>query len=410
MNLRPIKHLSYNNYNKTIQMKQNQTIPRNNVSFKKKVHDNDDGCGLANIGAFVLFGIPLCIGAHDWVNNKLNEQEHIKTKQHFQDSINQDKIKIIPLAEQYALLQTMNTKSGDESNITPYSSLVTPDQRIIVNQSNPNQTLQQLSSTRFVDANGDSYTIHRAENGDFKIQIDTRIKNDPTIIEHHFFANGTEDTSKYHKDIKMSQQKANASNVVHELQSYQDFRGIDTDAFINISTRIGLSNLEIVNVTDSIYDLFVDTQRNTYNVKFKKLDGQNSFVGTAAKLNKDGESELYLFKMDFISTNNSDKIRISHMNIVQDGIEDDSPTSKKGISSTRGTGRELATGNYDGNGKSRWRLFGENYDGQITSETAKEIDEYISLSNADGKNVVVYSCPKGCYDVNKISVVGDSIK
>jgi len=184
-----------------------------------------------------------------------------------------------------------------------------------------------------------------------------------------------------------------------EVEAYFNWDGVDG--------RIDGTNRYI---KTTIYDLFVDTQRNTYNVKFKKLDGQNSFVGTAAKLNKDGESELYLFKMDFISTNNSDKIRISHMNIVQDGIEDDSPTSKKGISSTRGTGRELATGNYDGNGKSRWRLFGENYDGQITSETAKEIDEYISLSNADGKNVVVYSCPKGCYDVNKISVVGDSIK
>ena len=199
--------------------------------------------------------------------------------------------------------------------------------------------------------------------------------------------------------------------LLSDVKNVEFFNDYDSNLITRFAQALSLNSIESSNKKDANI-LFFNGDNYTYRLNVKKTeDDNNTIIGIANKVNNRGLSEIYLVKGEILSTNRSDKLIVSKMKVVQDGLEDDASTSKKDLKVTtkKGNNKTTSKHNADGAAHTPWlaNFFSLNhskfYEGTISSETLNEIDEIMTESNADGKTVKIISIDKA---TGKVSVQG----
>lgn len=245
-------------------------------------------------------------------------------------------------------------------------------------------------------------TINKQSNGDYDVIYDGFIY-DKLNRKYSFTKDHRYKDEQYYAEAKAQEEKAHFDSNSNELVSLPLFNTINQDAMSKISSKLKIDNIEYIEKGKGVYNLFFNKDGMGYDLLIKNT-GNGSFAGMARKLLADGGSEMYIFKTEHFETNKSDKIRVSKMLVIQDGLDDNAPTTKKGLHETRKTGNNVTYTTTDLNGKSRINMIipaipnffapGRNYDGKATANAIQKIDELITESNTEGKVITVYSCPK----------------
>lgn len=279
--------------------------------------------------------------------------------------------------------------------------------------------------------------IQREKNGDFTCigQYRTYDKDEGlfgTIKDHNVVRNFTKDgilkDLEYIPETESETEMKdllNEENEVHEgvakldnnlfKCNYKDVKGIsffdrnDKSAIAKFATALGLSDIEYINKNGTNI-FFIKGNGYSYNLNLKKMnDDKDTFIGIANKVLSDGKSEIYLIKGEMFSTNKSDKLILSKMRVVQDGLDENSPVYKKYIKETATTGGRKTETSHELSGKSRmpwFQLFVTQkfYSGKLNSKTVTEIDELVTESNSDGKTIKILSIDK---NTGKIIIQGE---
>ena len=199
--------------------------------------------------------------------------------------------------------------------------------------------------------------------------------------------------------------------LLSDVENVEFFNDYDSNLITRFAQALGLNSIESANKKDANI-LFFNSNNHTFRLNVKKTENDNNtIIGIANKVNDRGLSEIYLVKGEILSTNRSDKLIVSKMKVVQDGLGDDAPTSKKDLKVTTKKGNNKTTSKHkaDGVAHTPWLAnffslsHNKFYEGEISSETLNEIDEIMTESNADGKTVKIISIDK---TTGKVSVQG----
>lgn len=194
-----------------------------------------------------------------------------------------------------------------------------------------------------------------------------------------------------------------------DIKDISFFKNNNKDAIAKFATALGLSNIEYINKNGTNI-FFAEGPNCSYHLNLKKnADDNDTFIGIVNKALNDGKSEIYLLKAEMFSTNKSDKLILSKMRVVQDGLDENSPIYKKYIKETSTTGGRTSSTTHDLKAKSinPWfQLFVTQkfYDGKLSSKTVDEIDELVTESNSDGKVIKIVSIDKAS---GKITIQGE---
>lgn len=243
--------------------------------------------------------------------------------------------------------------------------------------------------------------IEREKNNDFSLisTVDkkTEILNftQNGILKDMFYLPGE---NNYTEQSQYDQTK----NIESDIKNIKFFENNNTEIIARFINALGLSNVEYISSPKSNI-FFISGKDCSYRLNVKKLDGnENTIIGIANKVTNSGKSEIYLFKGEMLSTNKSDKLIISKMRVVQDGLSDDDPVKNKHIKETQKTGNNTSTSSHklDGTATTPWlrNLFSTShnkfYDGDISSKTVNQIDELITEVNSDLKTIKIVSIDK----------------
>ena len=258
-------------------------------------------------------------------------------------------------------------------------------------------------------------------NGDFTIFVKqdlpksghkTDILNftkDGTLKKESYFPK--QKTTTKNEQATDDSEKTALSSLVSDVNSVTFFNDYDSKMIAKFAKALSFETLEGVYKNDANI-LFFNAPNYTYRLNVRKLeDDPTTIIGIANKVNNKGNSEIYLVKGEIVTTNRSDKLIISKMKVVQNGLADNAPTEKKDLKVTTKTGtNKTSTSNDIGvNSRTPWlrNLFSTEhknfYEGNISSTAMNEIDEMILESNPDGKTVKIVSLDKA---TGKVSVQG----
>lgn len=213
--------------------------------------------------------------------------------------------------------------------------------------------------------------------------------------EFYFLNDGTPIPMMTEKEMEAAETK------IIEKQNINLLKGENTNLINKYLKNLNIRKIEQENNNPNI--LYADGDNFTYRLNLQRLDGDNNvIVGIANRVSDSGESDIYLMKLYKLSTQSSDKLIITKIKVVQDGLEDNSPTRKKDIETTTKTGANKSTtrNNVDITARTPWlrNLLSTNnkqfYEGDVNQTTTEEIDEIITTSNADGKTVKIISIDK----------------
>lgn len=204
----------------------------------------------------------------------------------------------------------------------------------------------------------------------------------------------------------------NIKTLNADLKNIGLFKTNDKTAIAKFINALGLSDLEYINKKGANI-LFLKGSDSSYKLNvIKPEDDDDTIIGIANKVTDDGESEIYLIKGEMFSTNKSDKLILSKIRVVQEGLADDSPVKNKAIKETRKIGNNKTTNSYNLGGEVRtpWlrNLFSLNtrkfYDGKMSSEAVNEINEIVTEENSDLKTLKIISIDKR---TGKVTVQGN---
>lgn len=258
----------------------------------------------------------------------------------------------------------------------------------------------------------------RESNGDFSIvntydrksEILNFTKDGKLKTENAYLPDGEEE-----RETQVQQDQESDKNVT---SLYKDLKNVDLfdnnnkTAIAKFINALGLSDLEYINKKEANI-LFFNGSDYSYKLNvIKPEDDDDTIIGIADKVADDGKSEIYLIKAEMFSTNKSDKLILSKIRVVQDGLDDDAPVKNKAITETRKTGTNKTSNTYNLGGKVRtpWlrNLFSLNhhqfYDGEMSSNAVNEINEIVTEENSDLKTIKIVSIDKR---TGKVTVQGN---
>lgn len=195
----------------------------------------------------------------------------------------------------------------------------------------------------------------------------------------------------------------NLTSLKSDVNSISFFNGNNKDAISKMVQALGFNSVEYSSKSNNQNVLFFNGSDYSYRLNVRKVDGDNdTMIGIANKVTSNGESEIYLIKGEMFSSNKTDKLILSKIRVVQDGLSDDAPVKNKNLTETRKTGGNKTKNSYDLNGEVRtpWlrNLFSftdkKFYSGNISSEAVNEIDELVTNLNSDLKTIKIVSVDK----------------
>ena len=244
------------------------------------------------------------------------------------------------------------------------------------------------------------------ENGDFSVITKEGTKS--TVC--NFTKDGKLKDEDYMPDYSENkaaeiEQAGNQSltNLKSDVNGINFFNGNNKDAISKMIQALGFSSVEYSSKSNNQNVLFFNGSDYSYRLNVRKVDGDNdTMIGIANKVTSNGESEIYLIKGEMFSSNKTDKLILSKIRVVQDGLSDDAPVKNKNLTETRKTGGNKTRNSYNLNGEVRtpWlkNLFSftnkKFYSGNISSEAVNEIDELVTNLNSDLKTIKIVSVDK----------------
>lgn len=264
------------------------------------------------------------------------------------------------------------------------------------------------------------FKITREKNNDFSLILinnylgETEILNftkDGVLKEGSYLPDENEAPARVQNEERIKENNG-LRGLEADIKNITFFKNDNARVISKFINALGLSGLEHINKKGSdIFFLSGNDYSYRLNVK-RSADDENTIIGIANKVTNSGESEIYLVKGEILSTNKSDKLIISKMRVVQDGLSDDSPVSNKNIKETKKTGTNTTTGSHSLNGQARtpWlrNLFSVNhrkfYEGSISSQAVNEINELVTESNSDLRTLKIISIDKR---TGKVTVQGN---
>ena len=251
----------------------------------------------------------------------------------------------------------------------------------------------------------DVKVVHE-DNGDFSIIT----KEGPKTTVCNFNKDGKLKEEDYMPDdsgnsaVEIEQtEHQNLTSLKSDVNSISFFNGNNKDAISKMVQALGFNSVEYSNKSNNQNVLFFNGPDYSYRLNVRKVDGDNdTMIGIANKVTSNGESEIYLIKGEMFSSNKTDKLILSKIRVVQDGLSDDAPVKNKNLTETRKTGGNKTKNSYDLNGEVRtpWlrNLFSftdkKFYSGNISSEAVNEIDELVTNLNSDLKTIKIVSVDK----------------
>lgn len=258
----------------------------------------------------------------------------------------------------------------------------------------------------------------RESNGDFSIvntydgksEILNFTKDGKLKTEDAYLPDGEKERETQVQQDRESDE--NVTSLYNDLKNVNLFDNNNKTAIAKFTNALGLSDLEYINKKDANI-LFFNGKDYSYKLNvIKPEDDDDTIIGIANKVTDNGESEIYLIKAEMFSTNKSDKLILSKIRVVQDGLNDDAPVKNKAIKETRKTGSNKTSNSYNLGGEVRtpWlrNLFSLNhrkfYDGKMSSEAVNEINEIVTEENSDLKTIKIVSIDKR---TGKVTVQGN---
>ena len=334
-----------------------------------------------------------------------------------------------------------------DTEYRPHEIYDNKEQEFLINFTNSKQEFKFVGkledkSSNFIMNDSTQMKVQRKYNGEFMITLQGwHGDNGKETRTYNFTRNGElkdKDVPEYMSSF-LPKPKPKEEQVVKEEKqvakgsSTNDIRNVDEDKiytdikdinlfknnnktniakFINI---LGLKNVEYVNKKGGNI-FFMDGYNCSYKLNIRTINGDaDTFIGVANKVTSDNRSEIYLIKAEMFSTNKSDKLILSKMRVVQDGLEEYAPTYKKNIKETLKIGGNTSSTKNNVNLSSKqdyaivqlfknfgdWRKF---YEGNISSQVVNNINEIITEVNSDGKKVKIISIDKA---TGQVTVQGE---
>ena len=264
-----------------------------------------------------------------------------------------------------------------------------------------------FSFWRYLGTGGmiDVKVVHE-DNGDFSVIT----QEGPETTVYNFTKDGKLKDEDYMPDYSENkageiEQAENQSltNLKSDVNGISFFNGNNKDAISKMVQALGFNSVEYSGKSNNQNVLFFNGPDYSYRLNVRKVDGDNdTMIGIANKVTSNGESEIYLIKGEMFSSNKTDKLILSKIRVVQDGLSDDAPVKNKNLTETRKTGGNKTRNSYNLNGEVRtpWlkNLFSftnkKFYSGNISSEAVNEIDELVTNLNSDLKTIKIVSVDK----------------
>lgn len=263
--------------------------------------------------------------------------------------------------------------------------------------------------------------IEREQNGDFalisRVDSKTEILNFTRdgILKDESYLPGCDKQTEQSQNKKINEVNAsnNTNSIYSDIKNIKFFENNNTVAIAKFINALNLSNIEYINDKKDNNIFFMSGKDYSYRLNVKKSENdENTIIGIANKVTNDGKSEIYLVKGEMLSTNKSDKLIISKIRVVQNGLSDSAPVENKPIKETKKYGNNKSVNNHslEGTVSTPWlrNLFSTNhskfYNGNISSETVNEIDEMITEVNSDLKTIKIISIDK---NTDKVTIQGN---
>lgn len=319
----------------------------------------------------------------EWLNKRLQDEYG----KYYYSGTEYDKIAIFP--DEFYIRFTNGNKRDDESM----------------------QWMDSKKSFRFYlnlglgDDRFEVKVVHE-DNGDFSVITKEGTKTtvcnfnkDGKLKEEDYMPDESENS------VAEIEQTANQSltNIKSDVNGISFFNGNNKGAISKMVQALGFSSVEYSSKSNNQNVLFFNGPDYSYRLNVRKVDGDNdTMIGIANKVTSNGESEIYLIKGEMFSSNKTDKLILSKIRVVQDGLSDDAPVKNKNLTETRKTGGNKTRNSYNLNGEVRtpWlkNLFSftnkKFYSGNISSEAVNEIDELVTNLNSDLKTIKIVSVDK----------------
>ena len=195
-----------------------------------------------------------------------------------------------------------------------------------------------------------------------------------------------------------------------ELKNIPLFKDIDTTMLGRFLDKLKLiPNVEYRTKGDKT-NLFLKGKNFVYNMILTAA-GVGGFSGVVSKQFNDGKDEIYIMQAEMYDTNKSDKLDINYMQVVQNGVNDNSPIVKKNIVNENIHGTEssksVVSGHTITNEATQSAFFGllknhiENtyfIPDDINTKTNFDIMKYLSF--ADGKRTATLTHSKVNDEIN----------
>ena len=321
----------------------------------------------------------------EWCNKHLQDEYG----KYYYGGTSYDKTRIIKTYEDFSVVFTTGNKRYDES-------------------------MQWIDSGKYfwlycnLGLGEDSFEIRvvHEDNGDFSVITKEGTKTtvcnfnkDGKLKEEDYMPDESENS------VAEIEQTANKSltNIKSDVNGISFFNGNNKDAISKMIQALGFNSVEYSSKSNNQNVLFFNGSDYSYRLNVRKVDGDNNtMIGIANKVTSNGESEIYLIKGEMFSSNKTDKLILSKIRVVQDGLSDDAPVKNKNLTETRKTGGNKTRNSYNLNGEVRtpWlkNLFSftnkKFYSGNISSEAVNEIDELVTNLNSDLKTIKIVSVDK----------------
>ena len=269
----------------------------------------------------------------EWCNKHLQDEYG----KYYYGGTSYDKTRIIKTYEDFSVVFTTGNKRYDES-------------------------MQWIDSGKYfwlycnLGLGEDSFEIRvvHEDNGDFSVITKEGTKTtvcnfnkDGKLKEEDYMPDESENS------VAEIEQTANKSltNIKSDVNGISFFNGNNKDAISKMIQALGFNSVEYSSKSNNQNVLFFNGSDYSYRLNVRKVDGDNNtMIGIANKVTSNGESEIYLIKGEMFSSNKTDKLILSKIRVVQDGLSDDAPVKNnlktiKIVSVDKKTGAVSVQGN-----------------------------------------------------------------
>ena len=170
----------------------------------------------------------------------------------------------------------------------------------------------------------------------------------------------------------------------------------------------GFRDIDCIKAKNDLYEIFSkDNSGKNIDIKLGKV-ADNDYAGLMTKITKDGKSEIYLVKVEYLECAHSKKLKVSKVRVVQDGVEDNSKTERKEDKArvittehevASNSGNTYSFGSETSQAKGKLIFIGAKSQSNkrtdmmtnMTSKDVRDFNRIISEVRPEGREITIYS-------------------